>query len=271
MLNPRKKGAMPAECLLPAHGALVERWLEVGRGHIRQVTLAPELHGAPYVIRMLLAQGITVSGGHTDASYEETLAGIDAGVTVANHMYNAMRGLDHRAPGAAGAYLTDARVTCELICDWLHVHPAMVKLVLAAKGLDRVTLISDAVQYSGLPAGYYPHGPVQLHIDQAGTCRLPDGTLAGSTFHQVAGVRNLVTRLGIGLEEAVRLASTNPARVARVSDRKGRLQPGFDADIVALDGDLQVKWTMVEGRVAYEAGEAASRVNPALRPVEAAT
>jgi N-acetylglucosamine-6-phosphate deacetylase len=243
----------------------------VGRGHIRQVTLAPELHGAPYVIRMLLAQVITVSGGHTDASYEETLAGIDAGVTVANHMYNAMRGLDHRAPGAAGAYLTDARVTCELICDWLHVHPAMVKLVLAAKGLDRVTLISDAVQYSGLPAGYYPHGPVQLHIDQAGTCRLPDGTLAGSTFHQVAGVRNLVTRLGIGLEEAVRLASTNPARVARVSDRKGRLQPGFDADIVALDGDLQVKWTMVEGRVAYEAGEAASRVNPALRPVEAAT
>jgi N-acetylglucosamine-6-phosphate deacetylase len=269
MLNPRKKGAMSEEALHPASAADMERWLELGKGHVRQVTIAPELHGAPYVIRMLAARGVTVSGGHTDATYAETIAGIDAGVTVATHTYNAMRGLDHRSPGAVGAYLTDPRVTCELICDCLHVHPAAMKLVLSAKGLDRVTVISDATALSGLPTGHYAHGPVQVHVDEAGTCRMPDGTLAGATFHQVAGVRNLITRLGLGLDDAVRLAATNPARVAGVAKEKGRLQPGFDADIVALDSHLRVQWTMVEGRVAYRAGEGSSRLNPDRRPLAA--
>ncbi|HEY3366666.1 MAG TPA: N-acetylglucosamine-6-phosphate deacetylase [Symbiobacteriaceae bacterium] len=267
-LNPAKKGAMPAEWFRTPDVPLIERWLDLGEGHIRQVTVAPELHGAPYLIRALAGLGITVTGGHTDATAEQTHAGIDAGVTVATHIYNAMRGLEHRSPGPLGAYLTDPRVTCELICDCIHVHPLAMKLALAAKGLDRVTVISDAGPFSGLPAGEYAAmGRQQIRVDETGHCRLPDGTIAGSSFHQVVGVRNLVERLGLSLEDAVRLAATNPARVAGVGDRKGRLSPGFDADVVALDDQFRVQLTLVEGKVAYRAGEAGSRLNPVRRPV----
>lgn len=267
-LNPARKGAMPPELLRRPDRTLMERWLEMGLGQVRQVTVAPELDGAPELIRMLAERGITVCGGHTDASAEQATAGIDAGVRVATHTFNAMRPLDHRNPGPLGVYLTDDRVTCELICDTIHVHPLAMKLVLAAKGLDRVTMVSDAALASGLPTGVYEAFGRRVRVDETGACRLPDGTIASSTFHQVAGVRNLVQRLGLDLDAAVRLAATNPARVAGLGDRKGRLNPGYDADVVALDDQFRVLLTMVEGRVAYRQGEETSRLNPAHRPVE---
>lgn len=265
-LNPARKGAMPADSILIPDRELMDRWLALGRGHVRQVTIAPEMPGALPLIRYLAERGLVVTGGHTDATYEESRAGIDAGITVANHTFNTMSGLNHRTPGAVGAYLTDPRVTCELICDLHHLHPAVIALALAAKGLERATLISDAVHYSCLPPGDYPLGDRRVHVDEAGACRLPDGTIAGSAHHQVAGVANLVRHVGLDLAEAVQLASTTPARVAGVGQRKGRLLPGFDVDVVALTPDFRVQLTLVEGAVVYRSGETGNLLNPVMTP-----
>jgi len=266
-LNRKKKGAMPPECLIEPDLALMERWLDLAGGFIRQVTIAPELPGALPVIRRLVQSGVTVSGGHTDATFEETAAGIEAGVTLGNHTYNAMRGLDHRAPGALGAYLGDPRVSSELICDGLHVHPGALRLALEAKGPDRICIISDAVLTSGLRPGRYVILGHSATVGLDGTCRLPDGTLAGSTFHQITGLKLLVERLGLSLGEVSRFTSENPARIAGVGHRKGRLLPGYDADLVVLDEGLSVRMTMVEGEIVYRGGDSSGLLNPELRPV----
>lgn len=266
-LNPLKKGAMPADCLLDPDPALMSRW--VGRaagGLIRQVTIAPELPGALSLIRNLAGDGIIVSGGHTNATYEETIAGIDAGITLSNHTYNAMRDLAHRAPGPIGAYLGDPRVTCELICDGLHVHLGALRLALNAKGPEGVCLISDAVLTSGLLPGEYRILGQTVCVGMDGACRLPNGTLAGSTFHQIDGVKVLVEKLGLSLREASRYAAENPARVAGVGGRKGCLAPGHDADLVVLDEELTVRLTIVEGEIVYRGEDVASLLNPAMQP-----
>ena len=265
-LNRAKKGAMPAEFLIDPDPAAMERWLDLAGGTIRQVTIAPELPGALALIESLAARGITMSGGHTDATYEETEAGIDAGITIGNHTYNAMRSLDHRAPGALGAYLEDPRITSELICDGLHVHPGALRLAIEAKGLDQVCVISDAVLTSALPPGKLDLFGRTVIVREDGTCRLPDGTLAGSTFHQVNGVKLLVETLGLPLADAARLASENPARVAGVGHRKGRLAAGYDADIVVLDEDFDVRLTVVEGDVVYRGEGLGGLRNPQLQP-----
>lgn len=265
-LNPAKKGAMPAEFIIAPDPAVMEHWLELSQGTILQVTIAPERPGALALIESLAARGITMSGGHTDATYEETEAGIDAGITIGNHTYNAMRGLDHRAPGALGAYLEDPRITSELICDGLHVHPGALRLALEAKGLDQVCVISDAVQTSKLPPGKLELFGRTVIVREDGTCRLPDGTLAGSTFHQVNGVKLLVEKLGLPLADAAKLASENPARVAGVGNRKGRLAAGYDADIVVLDEDCRVRLTVVEGDVVYQGEGLEGLLNPKLQP-----
>lgn len=264
-LNRKKKGAMPPEYLIEPDRSLLERWWELSGGSIRQVTIAPELPGALDAIRWLAARGIVVSGGHTDATYEEAMAGIDAGISLANHTYNAMRGLDHRAPGALGAFLSDPRVASELICDALHVHPGALRLALEAKGPERICVISDAVGSSKLPPGEYHLLGHSVTIRSDGTCRLPDGTLAGSTFHQIRGVKVLHEQVGIPLGAISRYTSENPARVAGVGDRKGRLLPGYDADLVVLDEHLDVRLTAVEGEIAYRGEDVQSLVNPKFK------
>lgn len=266
-LSRKKKGAMIPEYLIEPDERLMGRWLELSGRTIRQVTIAPELPGALAMIRKLASLGIVVSGGHTDATYEETVASIDAGVSLANHTYNAMRGLDHRAPGALGAYLSDPRVTSELICDSFHVHPGALRLALQVKGPERVCVISDAVLTSRLAVGHYNLLGHEVIIHEDGTCRLQDGTLAGSTFHQNTGVRVLHQKLGLPLCEIARYVATNPARVAGVGDHKGRIFPGCDADLVVLDENLNVRLTAVEGEIVYRGEDVASLCNSKIRPV----
>ncbi|MBE3589481.1 MAG: N-acetylglucosamine-6-phosphate deacetylase [Firmicutes bacterium] len=252
-LNPARKGAMPAEEMQAPSIDLFERFVAASGGRSAHMTIAPELPGALDLIRHAAAKGITVAGGHTDATYEEFEAGVDAGIRLGTHTYNAMRGLHHREPGALAAILTDDRVHAELIADGLHVHPAAMRLVLRAKGVDRVCLVSDAVAPAGLPPGEYESLARRVIVDEQGFCRLPDGTLAGSTLHLLKGVRNAVELIGCSLNEALAMASRNPARLIGWGERKGTLEPGKDADFVVVDDDLRPLLTVVGGVVAYDA------------------
>lgn len=267
-LNPKRPGAMHIHNLRTPSVAEAERLLAAGGGTVRRVSLAPELPGAPELIRYLVAQGVTVAGAHTDATYAETVAGIDAGVSLATHTYNAMRGLHHREPGAVGAYLTDDRVTCEIICDLLHVHPAAVRIALRAAGPDRVALISDAIPAAGLKPGHYLLWGRDLYIDEQGYSKLADGTIAGSTKLMLHGLRNLVEVLGVPWAEAVRMASLIPARAIGLADRKGSLAPGKDADLVAICPGWQVAWCVVEGRVVRRPGDPPPAYNPEAKAID---
>ncbi|HSS38301.1 MAG TPA: N-acetylglucosamine-6-phosphate deacetylase [Polyangia bacterium] len=216
---------------------------------VRVVTLAPERPGALDRIARLCAAGVTVSLGHTDGSFAEITAGIQAGARLATHLYSAMSPFAHRAPGAVGAVLTDDRVTATVIADGVHTHPAALRLALRAKGADRVVLVTDAVAAAGAPAGRYRLGGLDV-VSDGTSARLIDGTLAGSTLTMDAAVRAMVALGGATPAEALAMASTVAADAIGLRDR-GRLALGQRADLVLWSADLAVETTIAGGTVVH--------------------
>ncbi|MEA2142046.1 MAG: N-acetylglucosamine-6-phosphate deacetylase, partial [Solirubrobacteraceae bacterium] len=247
-VSPAKPGALDQRFLRPPDRGELERLLDAGEGEgdVRMIVVAPELPGALGLIAAAAEAGVVVSLGHTTATHDEARAGIERGARSATHLFNAMAPLHHREPGAAGAALASAQVTVELIADGVHVHPAILRIVHAAKGAARVSLVTDATQAAGLPDGDYRLG------DQAVTMR--DGqvrlagrdTLAGSTLTMEAAVRTCVDA-GIPLADAVAMASATPAALIGLGTEAGRIAPGLAADLVALDERLAVLGTMRAG------------------------
>lgn len=221
-------------------------------GALRLVSLAPELPGAEELTRSLAEAGVTVALAHTDATYEQAMAVIHAGATHAIHTFNGMRPLHHREPGVLGAVLTEPTVTCEAITDGYHLHPSIIRLLYQAKGPEGMVLITDAVEAAGMPDGLYDLGNGHAIRVAEGKVELADGSsLAGSTLTMDRAVRNAVKFLGVSVTTAVTMASLTPARVIGLHGRKGRLQAGWDADLVVLSEDLEVAATMVAGRWAW--------------------
>lgn len=246
-LSRGRPGAMPLESLLDPDLSLMSKWISLGEGTIHHLTVAPEMPGALDMIRYLAGSGITVSMGHTLATYEQAIEGFKAGITVSNHTFNAMREFHHREPGALGAALTQKGVFCELIADGIHVHPAAMALLVASQGSDAVCLISDAVPAAGLSAGEYEFLGQRVTVDRQGRVTLPNGTIAGSAALLRNCLRIMVELVDVPFVDALRMATVNPAKAARVFDRKGSLAPGKDADIVVLAPDYEVLWCFVEG------------------------
>jgi len=247
LLAAARRGAHARPPIEQADAALVERLADPRR--VRVVTLAPERDGVPALVARLSARGIVVALGHTDASFEAFTAAVDAGATLATHVFNAMSPLHHRAPGATGAALTDDRVTALMIADGVHTHPAAFKLAVRAKGGGRLALVTDATPGAGLGPGVSHLGSQSVVIDQT-SARLPDGTLAGSTLTMDRAIRNAVAFAGLTAGQAVRLATAVPARVLGLGDR-GSLFAGARADLVLLDEALNVTATYVGGGLAY--------------------
>ncbi|MDS1272214.1 N-acetylglucosamine-6-phosphate deacetylase [Lipingzhangella sp. LS1_29] len=224
-----------------------ERLRAAADGHLRMITLAPERPGALELVRRAVDAGVTVAVGHTEATYAQTQAALDAGARVATHLFNAMPALHHRTPGPIGALLGDDRVTVELINDQVHVHPASGRIATAAMGPERLALVTDAMAAAGVGDGDYELGGLRVEVRE-GTARLADGgAVAGSTIVLGEAVRQAVQHLGLDPAAALRAASTIPARAVGLTDR-GDLAPGLRADVVILNEDLTVAGQLREGR-----------------------
>ena len=218
---------------------------------IRLLALAPEYKENHWLITECVRRGITVSVAHTTASYEQIVEAVGLGLSHSTHTYNAMTGLSHREPGTLGAVMTLHDVYCELIADNIHVHPAAMQVLFASKGADRIVLITDAVRGAGLPDG-------EIKIDDRtviikdGAVRLPNGTLAGSTLTMNVALRNFMAATGQPLEKIWQTSSLNAARSLHLSNHKGSLEVGKDADLVLVDDHINVDLTVAEGQIVYQ-------------------
>jgi len=246
-LSPSWKGAHPLRAIEEASNALFEELIEFPE--LRLMTLAPELPGAQTRIRRLRDRGVQVSLGHTNATFEEFLAGVDAGAEMATHLYNAMSRFGHRAPGAIGAALTDDRVTVGLIADGVHSHPASLRLAVRAKGTERVALVTDMMAGAGMPPGRYQLGGQPVVVDDTAS-HLDDGTLAGAILTLDQAVRNAVRLAGVTPAQALRMATEVPARLLGLAET-GRIVAGALCDLALFDEDLCVVATIINGEMAY--------------------
>jgi N-acetylglucosamine-6-phosphate deacetylase len=246
-ISPCRKGAHDEGLLRHPDPADVRKLVEAGRGAAKMLTLAPELPGGIASVRLLAEHGVIAAIGHTDGTYELTREAIDAGATVATHLFNAMPPLQHRLPGPIAALLEDERVTVELINDGTHLHPSVLQLAFGSAGADRVAFITDAMDAAGFGDGMYELGPMKVEVRE-GVARLVEGgSIAGSTLTLDTAFKRAVTLDKLSLPDTVRALSTNPARLLGLDDRIGTLEPGKDADLVVLDETYELVGVMRKG------------------------
>jgi N-acetylglucosamine-6-phosphate deacetylase len=243
-LNVARKGVHEADKIRPATEADLPVLTSLGSGRT-VVTLAPEL-APPGFIRRLAAAGVLVSAGHTAASHDQIVAALAEGVSGFTHLFNAMTPLSSREPGAVGAALADPRSWCGLIVDGHHVHPASAKVAIAAKARGRMMLVTDAMPPVGADDPSYRLRGETITV-VGGRCATADGTLAGSALDMASAVRNTVRLVGLDLEEALRMASLYPAGFLGMDGERGRIAPGYRADLVLLDDALDVRATWIDG------------------------
>ncbi|WNI16048.1 N-acetylglucosamine-6-phosphate deacetylase [Actinacidiphila sp. ITFR-21] len=246
-ISPCRKGAHDEGLLRHPDPADVRKLVEAGRGAAKMLTLAAELPGGVESVRLLADLGVIAAVGHTDATYEQTREAIEAGATVATHLFNAMPPLQHRRPGPIAALLEDERVTVELINDGTHLHPSVLELAFGSAGAGRVAFITDAMDAAGFGDGLYQLGPLAVEVRE-GVARLVEGgSIAGSTLTLDTAFKRAVTLDGLSLPDAVRAISTTPARLLGLADRIGTLEPGKDADLVVLDEAYDLVGVMRRG------------------------
>ena len=244
-ISPARRGVHPAKWIARPSPELLAGFLDEARGTAQILTLAPELPGALELIAVARRAGLVVSLGHTDATYEQAQAGIEAGATHAAHVYNAMRPFSHRDTGVLGAVLTSPKVSAELIADGVHVDDAAMRILIELKTAERVILVSDGMSATGMPVGKYQLGLFEVKVS-GGVARNAEGKLAGSTLTLDRALRNIVA-LGVPLSSALRMLTANPARQIGLAGRKGVLAPGADADMVFLNDKLEVSGVMTRG------------------------
>jgi N-acetylglucosamine-6-phosphate deacetylase len=245
-LSPLHAGAHDPDLLADPKPAQVDRLIEAADGHLRMVTLAPELAGGLDAVRRITAAGIVAAIGHTDATYDVARAALDAGAGVGTHLFNAMRGLHHREPGPGAALLEHPDAYVELIADGAHLHPAIVRLAAHAKP-HLTVLVTDAMAAAGAEDGDYHLGPMKVRVRDGLATLAETGAIAGSTLTMAAAVRYAATVAGLPVEEVVRAATATPAAMLGL-DRVGALRPGYFADLVVLDDTFEVRRVMRRGR-----------------------
>ena len=248
---PIRRGAQPSEWVRLPDCEEFARWIGLSGQTIRQITIAPEMKGAEEVIRLARESGIIVSVGHTDAVAAQIEQAIEWGASQATHVFNAMRGMHHREPGTVGACLARPEIVCEMIADGVHLDPLIVRLIVAAKGASGVVLITDAIEGTAMPEGWYELGGQSVLVKD-GTAAFADGTLAGSVLTMNRAFANVRRFAGVSLTDAARLSSGNATRQLGLSGQFGELSPGKSADIAILHPETgEVHWTLVGGRIAY--------------------
>jgi N-acetylglucosamine-6-phosphate deacetylase len=214
------------------------------------MTIAPEVNGSLGIIRRLVDSDIVASFAHSDADYEQTLAGIEAGISHVTHLFNAMSGVHHRAPGPLVAIFESEEVTAQLIADGVHIHPPVLRCAFEILRPSRIVLITDGMQAMGLPDGKYVYNGIEYE-SKNGTARYKDGTLIGTALGLSELLKKLIGFTNCSLDTAIRMVTENPAKVLGIDDRKGSIATGKDADLVLLNDDLSVQTTIVGGKIVF--------------------
>jgi len=250
-ISKKRKGAMNGDHILEPDFEKLDEMVKASKGLLKILTVAPENEGANDLIQYAVQKGLTVSLGHTVATYDEALNGISAGATQLTHTFNAMVGLNHREPGVLGAGLMNPDVICEMICDYVHLHPAIVQMIYKLKGADRVNIISDSGHAAGMNVTEFTVDGLTRYVKD-GVVRLADGTIAGSAKTMLDGVKNLI-QSGIPIEEVSKMASLNPAKSLKVDAITGSIEVGKKADLVVLDSEYNLVCTYIDGVCVYDA------------------
>ena len=251
--NPEKRGFMPQSGISKPDMALLDEILEHGGGKIVEMTIAPELEGSFKLINKLAREGIVVSLGHSNATLHDVLKAIDYGASHVTHFFNAMRQMHHREPGLAGAALYSTDLTVEIIVDGFHIHPWIIGLILQNKSPALTCLITDAMSVTGFDDGEYEVFGQRVVLNEGHIFLKDDpSTLAGSVLTMDRAVGNIMNMLGISIVEAVTMASSTPATVLGLENKKGRIEVGYDADIVLLDRTYRTEMTVIQGKIIYE-------------------
>jgi N-acetylglucosamine-6-phosphate deacetylase len=248
-LSPAKRGAHPERLLVQPSISLFDRFWQAARGHIRILTIAPELPAALELIEHASGLGVVCSLGHSNATLPQAAAGFGAGARSATHTFNAMRSIDHRNPGVAAYVLDNDALFAEIVCDGIHVDPAMIRLFFRAKGAEKSILITDGMSATGMPDGDYKLGDLDVEVAH-GRCTIAGspGVLAGSVLTMDQAVRNFAEFTGAGLEMSAQLAARNPARLMRLDQNWGSLEVGREANFVALSPDGRILQSFRAGR-----------------------
>lgn len=249
-VNPSKAGAQPVRYMTKPDLDLFFKWQKLSGNNIRTITLAPELDKDGMFISYLKDSGVNVSAGHTDAGFTGMKKAVEQGVGQITHLCNAMNGIHHRDVGAVGAAFLLNSLRAELISDGIHVAPEMLNIIFQQMGSERIILITDAMRAKGLPDGEYELGgqPVTVSGDRA---LLEDGTLAGSILNMIDAARRMLALEGVTWRDIVNMTSENPAKQIGIFDRKGSIREGKDADILLVDDQLNIKYTICRGHIAF--------------------
>jgi N-acetylglucosamine-6-phosphate deacetylase len=245
-LSHKRRGVHPPQNLVAPTLEIFERLWQAARGHVRMLTIAPEIPGAMEVIAEAARRNVCVSIGHSDAEMPIAQEAVKAGARHATHTFNAMRPLDHREPGIIGEVLSDDRLSADIIVDGIHVAPPVVKLFLRAKGRELAVLITDAISATGMPDGRYQLGPIEVDVKD-GKC-MSNGSLAGSVLTMDRAVRNVTQFSDWSLQDALRAATLNPARALGLAGHHGILSRGAEANFNVLSQAGEVLKTIVRGR-----------------------
>ena len=247
-LNVEYRGAQLKDLIRKPDPIEYKKWLD--SGIVKLITIAPEIEGALEFIDLAVKQGVEFSIGHSGASYEQVIRAADHGVKQATHLFNGMLGLHHRNPGTAGAILIDDRIFAQIIADGVHVHPAMIKLAVRAKGVHRIILITDSIRGTGFPDGDYDYYGQKFTVTD-GIARTPEGGLSGSTLTLDRALRNMIKFTGMSLSEVLPMATSVPAEAMGWGGQLGVLKPGADADVIMLNDDLIVEKVFVLGKEVF--------------------
>jgi N-acetylglucosamine-6-phosphate deacetylase len=249
-ISPKKRGMIQPDCIcLPDLDALKTIY-DLCSGHLRMMTIAPELPECTPVIQSLVQQHCIASLGHTSSSYEQTLQGFQAGIDHVTHLFNAMPSLHHRQPSPLAAIFENQAITVQVIPDGVHIHPSVLRMAFNALGPERFIAITDGMQALGLPDGMHEYNGIPYESSN-GAARYKDGTLIGTALGLDGLIKRLMRFTDCPLATAVKTVTENPARLLGLAHRKGAIQIGLDADLVLLNDDLSVHHTLVGGKTVF--------------------
>jgi N-acetylglucosamine-6-phosphate deacetylase len=245
-----KKGMILPDCICLPSEHILDEIQDITDGHLRLMTIAPELPGSLGIIQSLVDSGVIASFGHSNATYERTLDGFDAGISHVTHLFNAMPSIHHRNPGPLIAIFETENVTAQVITDGVHIHPAVLKFSYEILGPDRTIPITDGMQAIGLGDGMFIYNGIEYE-SKAGAARYKDGTLIGTALGLSQMLEKFISFTNCPLETSIRMATQNPAKLLGLENKKGSIAVGKDADLILLDDNLSVHTTIVAGKIVF--------------------